>query len=100
MTDRQGYRVELAPTHEQRQRLGQHAGLSRVVENFCLERVKAALAQREAEKTYGIADKDLTAVPWSAPALERTPTAPARSVLEWWHCLGSARSARSRTWRG
>lgn len=71
MTDRQGYRVELAPTHEQRQRLGQHAGLSRVVENFCLERVKAALAQREAEKTYGIADKDLTAVPWSAPALER-----------------------------
>ncbi|SDL44482.1 Helix-turn-helix domain-containing protein, partial [Nonomuraea maritima] len=31
MTDRQGFRVELAPTLEQRARLGQHAGLSRVV---------------------------------------------------------------------
>ncbi|SEU44208.1 RNA-guided endonuclease InsQ/TnpB family protein [Nonomuraea wenchangensis] len=71
MTDRQGFRVELAPTLEQRARLGQHAGLSRVVENFCLEKVKAALEQREAEKTYGIADSDLTPVPWSAPALER-----------------------------
>ncbi|GII68405.1 transposase [Sphaerisporangium melleum] len=71
MTARQGYRVELAPALQQRARLGQHAGLSRVVENFCLEKVKAALEQREAEKTYGVADKDLTAVPWSAPALER-----------------------------
>ncbi|MEV4469237.1 RNA-guided endonuclease TnpB family protein [Nonomuraea sp. NPDC049504] len=71
MTDRQGFRVELAPTLEQRARLGRHAGLSRVVENFCLEKVKAALEQREAEKTYGIPDADLTPVPWSAPALER-----------------------------
>jgi putative transposase len=68
---RQGFRVELAPTLEQRTRLGQHAGLSRVVENFCLEKVKAALEQREAEKTYGVPEKDLTPVPWSAPALER-----------------------------
>src|SRR5690606_31011104 len=71
MTARQGFRVELAPTLEQRARLGQHAGLSRVVENFCLEKVKAALAQREAEKTYGVPDAELTPVPWSAPALER-----------------------------
>ncbi|MEU6793499.1 RNA-guided endonuclease TnpB family protein [Nonomuraea wenchangensis] len=71
MTDRQGYRVELAPTLEQRARLGRHAGLSRVVENLCLEKVKAALKQREAEKTYGIPDANLTSVPWSAPALER-----------------------------
>ncbi|MEV0236333.1 RNA-guided endonuclease TnpB family protein [Nonomuraea sp. NPDC050786] len=63
--------MELAPTLEQRARLGRHAGLSRVVENFCLEKVKAALAQREAEKTYGVPDKELTPVPWSAPALER-----------------------------
>ncbi|WP_428834595.1 helix-turn-helix domain-containing protein [Nonomuraea maheshkhaliensis] len=32
--DRQGYRVELAPTGEQRARLAQHAGLSRVVEKL------------------------------------------------------------------
>lgn len=68
---RQGFRVELAPTHEQRSKLGRHAGLSRVVENFCLEKVKAALDQWEAEKTYGVLEKDLTPVPWSAPALER-----------------------------
>ncbi|HEY9440141.1 MAG TPA: RNA-guided endonuclease TnpB family protein [Streptomyces sp.] len=71
MTVRQGFRVELAPTLEQRARLAQHAGLSRVVENFCLEKAKAALSQREAEKTYGVPDTDLTPVPWSAPALER-----------------------------
>lgn len=71
MIVRQGYRIELGPTLEQRARLSQHAGLSRVVENFCLEKVKAALEQREAEKTYGIPDSDLTPVPWSAPALER-----------------------------
>ncbi len=50
---KQGYRVELRPTDVQRQRLGQHAGLSRVVENFCLEQVKAAFAQREAESRTG-----------------------------------------------
>lgn len=68
---RQGFRVELAPAPEQAARLGQHAGLSRVVENFCLELVRAALDQRKAEKTYGIPEEELTAVPWSAPELER-----------------------------
>lgn len=62
--------MELAPTADQRHRLGMHAGLSRVVENFCLELIKAALNQREAEKTYGIPEAELTKVPWSAPALE------------------------------
>ncbi len=68
---KQGLRVELDPTVEQRARLGQHAGLSRVAENFCLALVKAALEQRHAERTYGVPDAQLTAVPWSAPALER-----------------------------
>lgn len=68
---KQGFRVEIRPTVGQRQRLGQHAGLSRVVENFCLELVKAALDQRDAERTYGVPDADLTPVPWSAPAMER-----------------------------
>ena len=69
-TVKQGYRVELAPTLVQRQRMGQHAGLSRVVENFCLELVKARLDQRQAEESYGIAKADLTVVAWSAPAME------------------------------
>lgn len=68
---KQGFRVELRPTAEQRVRLGQHAGLSRVVENFCLELVKAALDQRDAERSYDIPDDQLTPVPWSAPALEK-----------------------------
>jgi putative transposase len=68
---KQGFRVELHPTLEQRSRLGQHAGLSRVVENFCLERVKAAMDQRAAEQTYGIPDADLTRVPWSAIDMEK-----------------------------
>lgn len=71
MTVRQGFRVELAPSPAQSARLGQHAGLSRVVENFCLEKVKAALAQREAEQSYGVPAAELTSVPWPAPALER-----------------------------
>ncbi|GAA3115373.1 hypothetical protein GCM10010466_03020 [Planomonospora alba] len=53
MSDRQGFRIELDPTPDQRARLGRHAGLSRVVGNFCLEKVRAALDQRQAEKTYG-----------------------------------------------
>ncbi|MER6007694.1 RNA-guided endonuclease TnpB family protein [Nonomuraea angiospora] len=83
MNVRQGYRVELAPTLQQRARLGRHAGLSRVVENFCLEKVKAALAQREAEKTYGVPDAALTPVPWSAPALERLWRAEHRQRYPW-----------------
>lgn len=71
VTVKQGYRVELRPTAEQRRRLGQHAGLSRVVENFCLELVRAAMDQRAAEKTYGVSDADLTRVPWTAIDLEK-----------------------------
>jgi putative transposase len=67
---RQGYRIELAPTPEQCVRLAQHAGLARVAENFYLEKIRAALAQRAAEQTYGVAEAELTRVPWTAPQLE------------------------------
>jgi putative transposase len=66
----QGYRIELAPTPEQCIRLAQHAGLARVAENFYLEQVRAVLAQRAAEVSYGVAEAELTGVPWSAPQLE------------------------------
>ncbi|GAA2209538.1 IS200/IS605 family element RNA-guided endonuclease TnpB [Nonomuraea monospora] len=88
MTTRQGLRVELAPTVEQRSRLGRHAGLSRVVENFCLEKVRAALEQREAEKTYGVCETDLTPVPWSAPALERLWRRQHRDRYPWFTAEG------------
>lgn len=71
MSHKQGLRFELAPDDEQAARMGRHCGLSRVVENFCLETVQKKKAQHEAEKTYGITGDDLTTVPWSAPGLEK-----------------------------
>lgn len=71
MSHKQGFRVELAPTDEQAVLMGRHCGLSRAVENFCLETVLKKHAQRKAEETYGITGDDLTKVPWSAPALEK-----------------------------
>jgi putative transposase len=80
----QGFRVELAPTPVQADRLAQHAGLHRVVFNHCLAHVKAVLGQRAAEKTYGIPDDELTpAVGWSAPALEKYWRATHREVYPW-----------------
>ncbi|MFD5315306.1 RNA-guided endonuclease InsQ/TnpB family protein [Streptomyces sp. NPDC127098] len=71
MSHKHGLRFELAPDEEQAARMGRHCGLSRVVENFCLETVRKKKAQQEAEKTYGIPEDELTKVPWSAPALEK-----------------------------
>jgi putative transposase len=85
---KQGFRVELQPTAEQRQRLGQHAGLSRVVENFCLELVKATIDQRNAEKTYGVPEAELTPVPWSAPTLERAWRAAHPTRYPWFAAEG------------
>ncbi|MEV2220530.1 RNA-guided endonuclease TnpB family protein [Nocardia vinacea] len=68
---RQGYRVELAPDAEQMGVMGRHCGLSRVVENFCLEVVQKRWAQRKAEESYGLTGDELTEVPWTAPALEK-----------------------------
>ncbi|MET9312759.1 RNA-guided endonuclease TnpB family protein [Kribbella sp. NPDC003505] len=71
MGHKQGLRFELAPTPAQAALMSRHAGLSRLVENFCLETVRKRWAQRKAEETYGISGADLTRVPWTAPALEK-----------------------------
>jgi putative transposase len=47
----EGFRIEVSPTAEQRTEMGGHAGLSRVVENFCLDKIRDAFAQRAAELT-------------------------------------------------
>src|SRR5258708_34232333 len=67
----QGFRVEVSPNVEQRAALGRHAGLSRVVENFCLDKIRAAFAQRAAEQTYGIPAEQLTKAPWTGIDLEK-----------------------------
>lgn len=85
----QGFRVELAPTPAQAQRLAQHAGLHRVVFNHCLARVKAVLGQRAAERTYGLTDDELTpTVGWSAPALERYWRATHGEAYPWFTAEG------------
>jgi putative transposase len=107
---KQGFRVELAPTGEQRSRLAQHAGLSRVVENFCLALVKAALSQRAAERSYGVPDELLTRVPWAAPALEKAWRAAHPTAFPWFAAEGLSsrvpkeacrvRAAGLRNWAG
>ena len=67
----QGVKFELDPNEEQAILMGRHCGLSRVVENFCLEIVQKKWSQRKAEESYGITGADLTKVPWSAPDLEK-----------------------------
>ena len=67
----QGFRVEVVPNVEQRTAMGRHAGLSRVVENFALDKIRAAFAQRTAEQTYGIPVEQLTKAPWSGINLEK-----------------------------
>jgi putative transposase len=87
----QGFRVELAPDAGQAVLIGRHAGLSRVVENFCLETVRRKYAQRKAEESYGVSGDELTVVPWSAPALEREWRA-AHPVLFPWFTEGQMSS--------
>ncbi|MFZ5846881.1 MAG: IS607 family element RNA-guided endonuclease TnpB [Actinomycetota bacterium] len=60
------FRFTLDVNVEQHQRLLAHAGASRLTFNHHLERVKANLEQRAAERSYGIPEADLTpALSWS-----------------------------------
>jgi putative transposase len=64
------FKFTLDPTREQHQRLLAHAGASRLAFNHQLGRVKANLDQRAAERTYGVADADLTpSLSWSRVSL-------------------------------
>jgi hypothetical protein len=66
------YRFALDPTPRQVGALLRHAGAARVAFNRGLARVKANLAQREAERSYGIAEGELTpALSWSMYAMRK-----------------------------
>ena len=61
------YRFALDPTHAQAGQCRMYAGAARYTFNHHLARVKANLSQREAERTSGIADDELTpSLSWSA----------------------------------
>jgi putative transposase len=60
------FRFTLDVNHEQQQLLLAYAGASRLAFNHQLGRVRANLDQRAAERTYGVADADLTpSLSWS-----------------------------------
>ncbi|MET8212804.1 helix-turn-helix domain-containing protein, partial [Streptomyces sp. NPDC005373] len=62
----QAYRFALDPTPRQVGALLRHAGAARVAFNWGLAVVKANLGQREAERSYGVAEDELTpALSWS-----------------------------------
>ncbi|WP_457207602.1 IS607 family element RNA-guided endonuclease TnpB [Nocardioides sp. P5_C9_2] len=64
------FRFTLDVNTEQHQRLLAHAGAARLAYNHHLARVKANLDQRAAERSYGVADTDLTpALSWSKVSL-------------------------------
>ncbi len=68
----QAYQFALAPTPVQAEALLSHAGGARVAYNTMLGAVKVNLEQRTAERSYGVAEADLTpSLGWSLPALRK-----------------------------
>ncbi|MFF5209329.1 IS607 family element RNA-guided endonuclease TnpB [Streptosporangium sp. NPDC000396] len=80
----QAYRYALDPTPAQAAALASHCGAARFAFNWGLARVRAALDQREAEKTYGMPEELLTEAPWSLYGLRRTWNAAKGAVAPWW----------------
>ena len=81
----QAYRFALDPTGAQEQALRSHCGAQRFAYNWGLSRVKANLAQREAERSYGIPDGKLTpAAGWSAWELRKEFNRAKDGVAPWW----------------
>jgi putative transposase len=75
----------LDPTPEQAQAFRSHCGAQRFAFNFGLALVCANRDQRAAERSYGIAEADLTpAVSWSAYGLRRAWNAAKHDVAPWW----------------
>ncbi|MFI0350898.1 IS607 family element RNA-guided endonuclease TnpB [Actinomadura sp. 9N407] len=80
----QAYRYALDPTPGQAVALASHCGAARFAFNWGLASVKAALDQRETEKSYGISAESLTEVPWNLYALRRAWNAAKGQVAPWW----------------
>jgi len=81
----QAYRFALDPTPKQVRALASHAGAARFAHNHMLTLVKAVMDQRAAERSYGVAQDQLTqALGWSLPALRKTWNARKDQVAPWW----------------
>jgi len=81
----QAYRFALDLTPGQERAVFAHAGAARFAFNWALERVKAVMDQRSAERSYGVPDQQLTpALGWSLPALRKTWNAAKNEMAPWW----------------
>ena len=79
------YRVALDPTPGQVGALLRHAGAARVAFNWGLARVKANLSQREAERSYGVPEDELTPpVSWSMYSMRKAWNQAKADVALWW----------------
>lgn len=79
------YRYALDPTSAQEQTFLSHCGAKRFAFNHMLALVKATLSQREAERSYGIGEADLTPfVNWSAFVLRKEWNARKDTAAPWW----------------
>jgi IS605 OrfB family transposase len=81
----QAFRFALDPGPRQVRDLARHAGAARFAFNWALARVKANLSQRDAERSYGIAETDLTpAVSWTLYSLRKEWNQAKYTVAPWW----------------
>ncbi|WP_101834028.1 IS607 family element RNA-guided endonuclease TnpB, partial [Frankia canadensis] len=94
MKTMQAYRFALDPNDVHLAGLRRHVGASRFAYNWGLALVKAALAQSDAEKSYGFDGDALTPVPWTLPALRLRWNQVKNDVAPWWtECSKEAFSA-------
>ena len=81
----QAYKFALDPTPAQVRAFRSHAGGARKAHNTMLAAVKAVMNQRQAERTYGIAEDELTpTLGWSLPGLRKQWNARKDLVAPWW----------------
>lgn len=81
----QAYRFALDPSPDQVRVLESHCGAARFAFNHMLGVVKTNLDQRAAERSYGVADQDLTpAQGWSLAKLRKTWNQGKTDVAPWW----------------
>ncbi|SNR89665.1 putative transposase [Haloechinothrix alba] len=81
----QAYRFALDPTTVQRHALASHCGAARFAFNWGLAQVTINLGQRQAERSYGIAEDRLTPpLSWSLYSLRKSWNAAKHEVAPWW----------------
>ncbi len=85
MRVQQAYRFALDPTPSQVRDLLRHCGAARVAFNWGLARVKVNLDQREAERSYGIPEGELTpSLGWSMFSMRKAWNQAKAEVAPWW----------------